>query len=125
MKRSKKGGDGVRTVLEARVLENGICQIGMEAESLIEVVEAVTAIAAAVYQAIGEKAGEVEQTAVRLILMDIFRNEDSPMWKNGAKRLEMERDGNLMVNVDVAEGLLREAKERKEAEKDAAGEPDA
>lgn len=108
----------MRTVLEARVLENGICQIGMEAESLIEVVEAVTAIATAVHQAVGEEAGEVEQTAARLILMEIFRNEDSPMWKNGAKRLEMERDGNLMVNVDVAADLLREIKERKAEEKE-------
>ena len=115
----------MRTVLEARVLESGICQIGMDAESLMEVVEAVTSIAASVYQAIGEVAGEVEQTAARLILTDLFRNEDSPVWKNCAKRMKMERDGDLMVNVDVAAGLLLEIKERKAAEKDAAGEPDA
>lgn len=114
----------MRTLLEARVLESGICQIGMEAESLMEVVEAVMSIAAAAYQAIGEVAGEEDQTAVRLILTEIFRNEDSPLWENGVKKMKMERDGNLMVNVDVAAGLLREIKERKAAEKDAAGEPD-
>ena len=115
----------MRTVLEARVLENGVCQIGMEAENLTEIVGALMSVAVSVYQAVGEAAGEVDQAVFLLTMTEIFHNAGSDMWESGVKRMEMERDGDLMVNVGMAEELLQEIKERKEAEEDAAGEPDA